>query len=273
MSSIDKTFVKKSFNAGADTYDRHAGLQNYMGEHLLKLVYAESPALSRVLDVGMGTGNLTARLMERFPLACVHGCDIAINMLRRAWGKVPPSTGGRAFIAADAESLPYKGLCFDLVASSFTYQWLEDWSSALEEARRVLKPGGVFLFSAFGSHTFLELRQSYRQACLDTGYSLGQALELAGTEEKITAGLAGCGFTAPLINSFSIVEKYSSVNDLIKSIKGMGARNASTRRNKTPGVRKIWKRMVELYERDFRTQDTIPATFEIFMGKAKKPPQ
>jgi len=270
MNSIDKTFVKKSFNAGAETYDSYAGLQNYLGAHLVKLVPAESPAVSRVLDIGMGTGNFTARLRERFPRAFVFGCDIAVNMLHQARRKVSPSPAGSLFIAADAETLPYKNSSFDLVAASFTYQWLADWSKALEEAQRVLRPGGVFIFSAFGPQTFLELRQSYTKACLETGYTRGEALELAGTEEKIKQSIAGCGFTVPCINSFRVVEKYGTVNDLLKAIKGMGARNASPRRNKTPGVRKVWKRMVELYRQDFQTQGTIPATFEILMGGVKK---
>lgn len=272
MSPIDKTIVKKSFNASADTYDRYAGLQNHLGGQLLNLAVAiEGKPGECILDIGMGTGNLTSRLMKQFPQAHVYGCDLAATMMVRARQKLLAFPSPLLLAAADAENLPYGRNLFDLVASSFTYQWLEDWRGALGEARRVLKPLGLFVFSAFGADTFRELRQSYSKACMETGYTRGVALELSVREENIRQQLTACGFADPLTVSWTIVETYSSVNDLIRSIKGMGARNASAKRNKTPGVRKIWKRMVEIYEKDFGIGGTIPATFEIIMGRAKKP--
>jgi malonyl-CoA O-methyltransferase len=267
MTTIDKAFVKRSFNFSASTYDKHAGLQNRMVTELLGLAYAESGWVAKVLDIGMGTGNLTARLLEKFPSAHVHGCDIAEKMIFCAKGKLSPRV---LFTVADAEFLPYKIKSFDLVVSSFTFQWLEPWNRALEQVQRVLKPGGIFVFSVFGSKTFTELKQSYTKACMHTGYTGGQALELSLTERKIKNLMISCGFREPLTRTCEVVEDYPCVNELIRSIKGMGARNASDRRNKTPGVRKVWKKMVELYEKDFGVQDKIPATFEIIMGRGVK---
>jgi malonyl-CoA O-methyltransferase len=105
---------------------------------------------------------------------------------------------------------------------------------------------------------------------MHTGYTGGQALELSLTERKIKNLMISCGFREPLTRTCEVVEDYPCVNELIRSIKGMGARNASDRRNKTPGVRKVWKKMVELYEKDFGVQDKIPATFEIIMGRGVK---
>ncbi len=271
MSVIDRTFVKKSFNASAETYDRHAGLQNRMGALLLRRFCNDRGSAARILDIGMGTGNLTLQLGQRFPEARVHGCDLALNMLERARQKQELSDWSRLIATADAEQLPYKPASFDLVASSFTYQWLDDWTAALREVQRVLVAGGLLIFSAFGAHTFYELRRAYEKACRETGYTRGTALQLSTTRESIAQALAACGFEQLRIESLSVVEHYGTVNDLIRSIKGMGARNASARRNKTPGVRKIWKRMVMRYEQDFGTGEGIPSTFEIILGTARKP--
>jgi malonyl-CoA O-methyltransferase len=272
MTAIDKAFVKKSFNYSASTYDRHAGLQKRMVEQLLKFLDFDGSCVSRVLDIGMGTGNLFVRLLERFPTAQVHGCDIAVNMVLYAREKLfyPYPRQNQFFVTGDAEFLPYDENSFDLVASSFTYQWLEECNRALEEVKRVLKPGGFFVFSVFGEKTFFELRQSYRKACVDTAYKQGEALELFLTEEKVKQAITSCGLMEPFTRSYSIVETYKTVNDLLRSLKGMGARNASSQRNKTPGVRKVWKRMIEIYERDFGALDKIPATHEIIMGKGRK---
>jgi len=270
MSFIDRTFVKKSFNASAETYDHYAGLQNRMGDRLLQHYCDDREAVASILDIGMGTGNLTIRLRERFPEARMHGCDLALNMLEHARQKIELPDQRLAITVADAEQLPYKPCSFDLIASSFTYQWLDDWAPAVQEARRVLAGGGLFVFSAFGSNTFYELRQAYGKACSQTGYTQGAALQLSTTPETVAQALAVCGFAEVSIKSLSVIEHFPSVNDLVRSIKGMGARNASARRNRTPGVRKIWKRMVALYEQDFRTGAGIPSTFEVIMGRARK---
>lgn len=268
MTTIDKPFVKKSFNASADTYDHYAGLQDAMGARLLELADPQAETPERVLDIGMGTGNLTALLMASYPSAQVHGCDIAVNMIAHARAKLAHAT--LLFPVADAEQLPYAGSVFDLVASSFTYQWLEQWHEALAEVMRVLRPGGFFMFSAFGTNTFCELRQAFTQACRQTGYDLGEALALPITEERIRCDMSDAGFSRVSGITYRVTVVYASVNELVRAIKGMGARNASTHRNRSTGVRRVWRRMIELYEQEFGIAEGVPATFEIIMGRGRK---
>jgi malonyl-CoA O-methyltransferase len=79
------------------------------------------------------------------------------------------------------------------------------------------------------------------------------------------------GFASIATESEHIIEYYDSVADLVRSIKGMGARNASPRRNRTPGVRRIWRRMVALYEERYGTKGRIPATYEVIWGRGVRP--
>jgi hypothetical protein len=51
----------------------------------------------------------------------------------------------------------------------------------------------------------------------------------------------------------------------------MGAQNASPRRNRGLGMRRIWDRMIALYEADFRQQDGLAATYQVIMGGGEKP--
>ena len=268
MTTIDKPFVKKSFNASAGTYDHYAGLQDAMGARLLELADLPTGKTSRVLDIGMGTGNLTAQLMAAYPEARVHGCDIALNMISRARGKLAQAP--RLFTVADAELLPYTSSAFDLVASSFTYQWLEQWRDALGEVMRVLRPGGLFIFSAFGANTFCELRQAFTLACNEKSYALGEALALPITEERMHEVMTNAGLSNISGITSRVTVVYPSVNELVRAIKGMGARNASTHRNRSIGVRRIWRRMTELYEKEFGTPGGVQATFEIIMAKGRK---
>jgi len=265
---IDKTFVKKSFNTGAATYDDNAALQRRLLQGLLDFSGCDSLKPQRVLDIGVGTGNLSLGLAAMFPRAQVYACDLAENMLLRARQKSP---GALRLFAADAESLPLGEGCFDLAASSFTLQWLNSLDQAMREAVRVLRPGGLFFFAVFGMRTFRELRECFHQACIETGYDQGEALVIPHTHEAAARALRAAEFVEITTESEKIIEYYGSVADLVRSIKGMGARNASPRRNRTPGVRRIWRRMVELYEMRYGKDGRIPATYEVIMGRAVRP--
>jgi len=122
---------------------------------------------------------------------------------------------------------------------------------------------------AFGSETFYELRKSYQKACIKTGYSGGQALEISVTEDSVINNLSSCGFGSCSVRSYNVVEGYDTVRDVLKLIRGMGAKNASSQRNRSLGVRKIWNEMINIYMQDFAIKGRIPATFEIIAGSAK----
>jgi len=271
MSAIDKTFVKKSFNRHAATYDAYAVLQGRLGDRLLQFLNGSLPAAPCILDIGMGTGTTTMSLLQRFPAARIHGCDLALNMIARARAQEALQNRKQYFIAADTEFLPYREACFDLVISNFTLQWLEQWDRAAHEIFRVLKPGGIFLCAAFGEQTFKELKASFVRACGETGYNHGEALRLYGSQEHCSAALRAAGFIKSFATANLLTQHYQSVADLIRSIKGMGAQNASPRRNRGLGMRRIWDRMIALYEADFRQQDGIAATYEVIMGGGQKP--
>lgn len=266
---IDKTFVKKSFNVGAATYDDNAGLQKRLLEGLLAFADCDSLQPRKILDIGIGTGNLSRRLIAMFPSAQVCGCDLAENMLARARLKTAPAAP--LLFAADAEALPLAGGCFDLAASSFTLQWLNSLDTALRETLRVLRPGSMFFFSVFGAQTFHELRECFYRACAETGYDQGEALVVPHTRETAERALRAAGFEAVRTEALQVVECYESVAGLVRAIKGMGARNASPRRNRTPGVRRIWRRMVDLYGQRYGCDSRIPATYEVIMGRAVRP--
>ena len=104
MSGIDRAFVKKSFNASAGTYDDSAVLQQRLVGQVLQFAGDDPAAPERILDIGMGTGNLTAALAGRLPAAHIFGCDLAEKMVMLAAGKAGLA---RCRVCLTASDLPY----------------------------------------------------------------------------------------------------------------------------------------------------------------------
>ncbi len=67
-------------------------------------------------------------------------------------------------VCADVAVLPFADVQLDLIFSSLCLQWVPDLPVALAEFRRVLRPGGLLLFTSFGPDTLLELREAYLAA-------------------------------------------------------------------------------------------------------------
>jgi len=267
MTSIDKVFVKRSFNSAAQAYDQHARVQQRCAASLMGMLAKGQGPSTRLLDIGSGTGELAMLLHQRFPAAQVHGCDLAAGMLAAARARAAAAGCRVLLAAADAEALPYCSAAFDLVASGFTYQWLAGWGRDFQEAHRVMRPGGTFVLSAFATHTCCELGESYAAACRELGYALGQALQLSLTAPALDRALRAAGFAEVRVHTCRTVETYASVRDLMKAIKGMGGRNVSDRRNRALGVRRVWHRMVAHYVRRYGAHDHVPATFGIVFGQ------
>ncbi len=97
----------------------------------------------RVLDVGCGTGLLTARLRGACPAATVVGCDFSDGMLGQAHAREP----GAPWVRGDALRLPFHDATFDAIVSTEAFHWFPDQPRALAEMRRVLVPGGHALIA------------------------------------------------------------------------------------------------------------------------------
>ncbi|HEY0069914.1 MAG TPA: class I SAM-dependent methyltransferase [Chloroflexia bacterium] len=96
------------------------------------------------LEPGVGTGRVAVPLARRGFF--YTGVDVSWNMmeeLRRKLGK----TGTRfSMVQADAAALPFRDASFDVVLTAQLLYLIEDWRQALAEVRRVLRPGGLYLF-------------------------------------------------------------------------------------------------------------------------------
>lgn len=160
----------RSFGAVADAYDR--GRPSYPRDAAAWLV-GEQP--TTVLELGAGTGKLTAQLVELgHDVHATDPDDAMLAILRRDLPDVRTTVGGAEEIAAPDAS-------YDVVVSAQAFHWF-DLDRALPEIARVLKPGGR-----------LALVWNERDASIPWVRKLGAII---GTQEQDTqpaGAIAGCG--------------------------------------------------------------------------------
>lgn len=107
-----------------------------------------SRKLSRVLEVAAGTGVVTRTLASVLPAhVAIVATDLNQAMLDQA--AKAGTTRPVEWRQADATQLPFGDGTFDAVVCQFGAMFFPDKAKAFSEARRVLKPGGVFIFSVW----------------------------------------------------------------------------------------------------------------------------
>jgi trans-aconitate 2-methyltransferase len=124
----------------APTYHRVSAPQFTWGQAVLdRLTLAGGET---VLDVGCGTGRLTALLLDRLPQGRAVGIDLSTAMLATARKELPAAARPRAaFVHADAAALPIAGRA-DAIFSTATFHWVLDHPRLFRSLWRALRPGG-----------------------------------------------------------------------------------------------------------------------------------
>jgi ubiquinone/menaquinone biosynthesis C-methylase UbiE len=130
-------------------YDRYLGPIQFVpwaGEMATR-VAARRPA--RILETACGTGIVTYAMHDASPESEIVATDISQAMLDFATAKRPES--GIVWKQADAGALPFEDASFETLVCQFGIMFVPDKDRAYAEARRVLRPGGAFLFSVWDS--------------------------------------------------------------------------------------------------------------------------
>ena len=122
-----------------DQVNRFTWTEEMRTEALSWLEFGDDP---KVLDVGCGTGFGTEGLLQHTD--DVHGLDQSIHQLEKAWAKFG-KTDQVKFYRGDAERLPFADDSFDHYWSSGSIEYWPNPIDAIEEARRVTRPGGTVL--------------------------------------------------------------------------------------------------------------------------------
>ena len=201
-SDLDRSAVRRQF----DRRDGDAGacfLAREVESRMLERLELIRLEPGRILDVGCGLGDGVRRLRARWPRAGAIGLDLSPRRVARAAAIERPGPGAWAqslvrrlagrgaeplahYVAGDAHRLPIADDTIDLVWSNLAFHWFDDAPAAIAEWYRVVRPGGLLMFSALGVDTLRELRAAgLPMPELPDMHDVGDALGAAGFAEPV----------------------------------------------------------------------------------------
>ena len=205
------------------------------------------------LDLGCHAGELAAALGRRVPV--LVQADASEALLRR---------GSGLRVAADEEFQPFAEAAFDLVASALSLHWVNDLPGALLQARRALRPDGLFLAAMLGGETLRELRQCLLEAeAAVTGGASPRVSPMVDLRDA--AGLLQrAGFALPVADLDELTLTYADPFALMRELRGLGEANAVRLRPRGFTRRAVLLEAARLYVERFAMPDgRIPATFQL----------
>ncbi len=260
---LDTRRVRRAFDRAAAGYETRAVLQRTVEAHCLARLDLVRLTPQSILDLGCGPGVAGRALLKRYRGAQVTGVDFAPAMLREARQRRRWFSAQR-FVCADAQALPLAPDSVDLVFSNLTVQWCNDPAALLAEVWRVLRPGGLFMFTSLGPDTLKELRNAWR--AVDGATHVSAFIDM----HDLGDALGRSGFEQPVLDVERFCLTYPDVRALAADLKAIGARNATAGRRRAFTSRVAWATMEAAYETS-RSEGRLPATYEVIYAHAWKP--
>jgi malonyl-CoA O-methyltransferase len=260
IAAIDKSAARRAFERAAEDYDAAAVLQREIGRRMLERLDYIRIEPRTVVDLGCGTGLALDHLSRRWRRPRVIALDFAVAMLQRArrrghWRNRPRP------LCADIERLPLADDSVDLIFSNATLQWANDLGSTFAELHRVLRPGGLLMFTTFGPDTLAELRMAW--AAADGDAHVSPFLDMHDVGDALVRGR----FADPVMDVERINVTYPDVFKLMRDLKAIGAHNVLSARSRGLTGRRRLRAMEQAYEQH-RQDGRLPSTWEIVHGHA-----
>ncbi len=182
---------------------------------------------------------------------------------------VPDFWGARfpcARIVDDTETLDLAEDSYDLVIHAMCLHWADDPVGQLIQAKRALRPDGLFLGLFFGGATLHELRSALAQAESDVTGGLSPRVAPMGEIRDLGALLQRAGFALPVADSVPLRASYDSALKLMHDLRAMGETNALAARPRHMMRRDVLFRATTLYTDTFGDEaGRVRATFELMV--------
>jgi demethylmenaquinone methyltransferase / 2-methoxy-6-polyprenyl-1,4-benzoquinol methylase len=192
MTSLDKKieslgpqrFVNSVFDRVAARYDlmndlMSGGVHRLWKDAAIDWLSPSRSVASSLIDVAGGTGDIARRFLRAAGAGSkAIVCDISASMIEEGRRRLADeeAQGSVNFVQGNAESLPFRQGAAEFYTIAFGIRNVPSVQSALDEAFRVLKPGGRFLCLEFSQVDVPILDALYRQYSETVVPALGRAV-------------------------------------------------------------------------------------------------
>ena len=225
---FDPRAVRAGFARRATAHGRNPFFYDEVRQRMFERLALIRLQPERIVDLGCGPGQGAAALMRHYPRAAVLAVDMALPMLgrvrrQRGWWRRQPWP-----VAAEATALPLADASVDMVFSSLMLPWCEP-ERVFRECARVLRPGGLLMFSSLGPDSLVELRQAW--ALLDDYTHINPFMDM----HDVGDALVRAGLADPVMDVENLTLEYASLAGLWADLRVAGAGNLN--RDRPPGLR------------------------------------
>lgn len=199
FKTMNEVHETSGFIAALEAFDGITQLQELKALARQRTGIADGQA---VLDVGCGFGLETLRLAELTgPSGRLTGIDLSPDFIQEAQKRARSAGQDIRYQVGDACDLPFEANSFDCVRAERMLIYLKDFTTALREMQRVLKPGGrlALIEPDFSTNTINTADRPLMRRIMD--YEVSRAVEQAWLPGPLHEALQDLGFTEIAIAS------------------------------------------------------------------------
>lgn len=209
--NFEKENIKNNFSRNSSQYSLNANVQKQSAKNLcdelIKIFSSKNLSLEfNILDLGAGTGFIGDYLIYKMPNAKIYELDFSEKMLQSRQNFHPQI---KQFIG-DIEDLNFSQNYFDIIVSSFSLQWIEDFENLIKKLKIISKKNFIFAFTLPNSDSFKNLESPFRTLDLPNQNHLKKLLLKENFKEKF-------------LHNQIISQDFDNQIEALKNFKKMGA--------------------------------------------------
>jgi SAM-dependent methyltransferase len=227
-----------------------AAYQRFMGRYSDRLAHEFAQAAGvvsgqQVVDVGCGSGALTAVLAEIVGADHLAGVDPSEPFVAEARRRVP----GADLRVGPAESLPFEDSTFDAALSQLVFHFVQDPARSVAEMRRVTRPGGMVAACVWDMTGGMTMLRSYWDSAREVGATGPDEIERFGGRPGQLADLwRQAGLREVVDQPLTVTADYEGFDELWTSFLGaagpVGAHAVSLDEQQAAAVREALHRRI-----------------------------
>lgn len=227
---------------------------------------------STLIDMGCGPGLRAEVLQSRYPKARYIGVDSCAPFIREAQERLISkglsgllkkltNTKSAEFLLKDIGDTGLPPESAEMIWSNLVLHWHPNPEQVMREWRRILKVGGLCMFSCFGPHTFIELREAVARAGIQT-----QMMSFVDMHDFGDIMLEN-GFLDPVMDQEMITLTYKTPEKLLEDVYALGG-NPCTERSSGLKGRKWYQSLLQALDQGRKADGLLHLTLEVAYGHA-----